>query len=70
MKKILDKDISFLELGNDILLKLNNNNIISINDLWMINRMYLKEIGFNNDEIKKIVIQMQLHGIDLNKRVY
>lgn len=70
MKKILDKDISFLELGNDILLKLNSNNIIRINDLWKINRMYLKEMGFNNDEIKKIVIQMQLHGIDLNKRVY
>lgn len=70
MKKILNKDISFLELGNDIEDKLNNKNITNISDLWLMNKVYLKELGFNNDEIKKIVIQMQLHGIDLNKRVY
>lgn len=70
MKKILNKDISFLELGNDIEDKLNKNNIINVTDLWLINKVCLKELGFNNDEIKRIIIQMQLHGIDLNKRVY
>ena len=33
-------------------------------------RINLKTLGFTNDEIKEIVISLQLIGLDLNKKKY
>jgi len=50
--------------------KLNNNNIYTVNDLWKLKRKDLKGFDLNDNEIKQIIIKMQLHGIDLNRRIY
>lgn len=50
--------------------KLNNNNIHTVNDLWNLKRKDLKSFDLNDNEIKQIIIKMQLHGIDLNRRIY
>ena len=46
----------------------------SINNLSlskeMINKLKEKELGFAYDEIKEIVISLQLIGLDLNKKKY
>ena len=70
MKKILNKSISYLNLDCEIEKKLEFNKILIINELWCLDKSYLKNIGFNNDEIKKITIQLQLNGLDLNKKIY
>ena len=49
---------------------LKNNEIITVGSLWEKNRKALKEIGLKDNEIKQITIQLQLLGLDLNKRVY
>ena len=41
-----------------------------IEDVWKLKRINLKNLGFNNDEIKEIVISLQLIGLDLNKKKY
>lgn len=66
----LDDKISKLELDFDIVHLLDENNIISIKDLWMNDRNSLKNMGFSDVEINKIKIKMQLYGLDLNKKVY
>ena len=46
------------------------NKINSIKDLWNLKRQDLKKLGLNDQQINQISIQMQLIGIDLNKKVY
>lgn len=70
MKKILNKGISFLNLDFEIKNKLTEHNILIINDLWILQKNDLKNIGFNNEKIKKISIQLQLNRIDFKKKVY
>ena len=67
---ILDKNIEELQLNNKIISKLKDNNIIIIKDLWKMKRKELKQLGFSDSEISQIIIKLQLHAIDLNKRVY
>lgn len=59
-----------MKLDCDIEERLKTNNVLLINDLWCLEKNYLKNIGFNSEEIKKIIIQLQLNGIDLNKKIY
>ena len=33
-------------------------------------RKELKQLGFSDNEITQIIIKLQLHAIDLNKRSY
>ena len=67
---ILEKNIEELQLNNKILSKLKEKNIMIIKDLWKMKRKELKQLGFSDNEISQIIIKLQLHAIDLNKRVY
>ena len=66
--KYLDEDISYLKLNNDINNIFKDNNILTIEDLWIKNRTYLKNLGLSDNEIKQIIIKLELIGLDLNKR--
>ena len=67
---ILEKSITELELNNKITNKLKDKDILKIKDLWKMGRKELKQIGFSDSEISQIIIKLQLHAIDLNKKVY
>ena len=66
---ILDNSINLLELDSNINKKLFTNNISLVKDLWLLNRSNLKEMNFNSNEINKIIISLQLKGLDLNKKI-
>lgn len=62
--------VNNMSLSKTIIDKLNNNNIIHIEELWSLKRSELKNMGFSNDEINTIIISLQLIGLDLNKKKY
>lgn len=66
----LKKDIVTLELENKIINNLKKNNIIIIEDLWILKRNDLKSMGLSDSEINQILIKLQLLGIGLNKKTY
>lgn len=66
----LVKNVDILDVDKSIIDTLKNNEIITIGNLWELNRKKLKELGLKDNEIKQITIQLQLLGLDLNKRVY
>lgn len=68
--KCLDKKIDSLELDNSIIIKLKENNIHHVEDLWKKNKKYLKEIGLNDHDIYQITVKLQLLSLDLNKKIY
>lgn len=68
--KILEKELKDLELPVTLVKKLNDNNLTILNDIWILKRKDLKEIGLSDNEINQIVIKLQLHGYDLNKKKY
>lgn len=67
---MLNQDISRLDLESSLIVKLKDNNINTIHDLWRLKRTDLKKIGLNDNEINQIMIKLQLQGIDLNKKIY
>ena len=67
---ILEKNIQELQLNNKIINKLKEKDIRIIKDLWKMKRKEIKQLGFSDSEISQIIIKLQLHAIDLNKRVY
>ncbi len=66
----VDKDIKILDLDKEIEGILRKNNIITIENIWVMNRKKLKELGLKDNDIKQITIKLQLLGLDLNKRIY
>lgn len=66
----IEKSISVLELDKEINNLLKKNNITKVEDVWVLNRKKLKEMGLNDNEIKQVVIKLQLLGLDLNKKMY
>lgn len=66
----VDKDIKILDLDKEIEEVLRKNNIITIENIWIMNRKKLKELGLKDNDIKQITIKLQLLGLDLNKRIY
>lgn len=68
--KYLNKNIEFLNLENNILLKLKENNINTIEEIWKTNRKSLKKNGLTDSEINQIAIKLQLLSLDLNKKIY
>lgn len=66
----IEKDIKILDLDKQISDLLKKNDIVTIENLWVLNRKKLKELGLKDNEIKQITIKLQLLGLDLNKRVY
>ena len=70
MNRIKNYRLEDLKLTNDILNKMNKNNIRSIGDVWILKRTDLKQMGFSNEEINLIIIELELLGLDLNKKIY
>lgn len=66
----LEDSLKQLAIDSKIIQKLNNNHIIKIKDLWQLKRKNLKELGLTDTEINHITIKLQLHSIDLNKKIY
>ncbi len=63
-------NIKTLELRENLLQKLINNNINTIEDIWRFKKEDLRDIGFSLKEIGEITTKLQLLGLDLNKKVY
>ena len=70
MFKINNRDISKLSLSKELINKLKDKKLNYIEDVWQLKRINLKTLGFTNDEIKEIIISLQLIGLDLNKKKY
>jgi len=70
MFKINNKDVNNLSLSKELINKLKDKELNYIEDVWVLKRINLKNLGFTNDEIKEIVISLQLIGLDLNKKKY
>ncbi len=66
----LNSSIDTLKLNNEVSTKLINNDILTVFNLWSLNRKQLKKMRLADNEINQIIIKMQLHGIDLNKKTY
>lgn len=69
-REVLKKDIEILNLDSGIIKKLKENNINTIEELWIMNRHKLKDMNFKDNEINQIIIKLQLIGIDLNHKRY
>lgn len=69
-KNYLELPVEKLDIKDNIVDKLKLNNIFFIKDIWCLKRKNLKDLDLNDSEINKIIIQLQLNGIDLNKKVY
>lgn len=68
--KYISKDISILELDDNIDSLLKANAIKTVNDLWIKSKKELKSYGLNDKDIKYVSIKLQLIGLDLNKKMY
>ena len=66
----LEDKIENLNLSKSINKILKENNIVYIKDLWNLTRKQLKTFKLKDNEIKDIIISLQLQGLDLNKRIY
>lgn len=67
---VVEEDIKILSLSKGLTDKLRKENMNSINDIWILKRKELKELSFTDQEIKSIIISLQLRGLDLNKKIY
>lgn len=70
MFKINNKEVNSLSISKELINKLKEKELNYIEDVWVLKRINLKELGFTYDEIKEIVISLQLIGLDLNKKKY
>lgn len=69
-KLFLEKPIEELDINNKLIDKLKSNNLVYVKDLWMLKRKDLKGFELSDSEINQIIIKLQLHGCDLNKKIY
>lgn len=69
-KILLDDELCKLDLEKELESKLNDNGLNTIRDLWLLKRTNLKEMGFKDKEINRIIVHLQLCGYDLNKKKY
>ena len=67
MKEVLKKEVNTLKLDKKIIGILNSKNIDTVYKLCNCSRMELASIGLSNNEINKLIIVMQLNGLDLKK---
>jgi len=65
---LIEKRIEYLKLNDTINNVLKENNINSIEDLWVKTRSNLKKLGLNDTQIKEIIIKLELIGLDLNRK--
>lgn len=67
MKKILEESIFILNLDKITSKRLSNNNIDTIIKLCEYSRMDLTKLEFTNEQINKIIVNLQLIGLDLKR---
>ena len=68
--KYIELEISNMGLPKELISKLKNANINKIKDIWILSRIDLRNIGFTNEDINLMIIELQLLGLDLNKKIY
>lgn len=68
--KYLEEKIEVLDLDSNIISNLKKVNIAFVKDLWTQNRKKLKSMNLSDSDINKIIIKLQLIGLDLNKKDY
>ena len=68
--KILDNEIEFLSLSDNVNKILKSNNINYVKDLWPLTRKDLKNLNLSDRDIQGVIIKLQLRGLDLNKKKY
>lgn len=69
-QKILEKSIEELGLNTKMTSILVDNDINTIEDIWVLKRKDLRAFSLSDSDITQIVIKLQLFGLDLNKKVY
>ncbi len=69
-KMILEKSIEELGLNTKMTSILVDNDINTIEDIWVLKRKDLRAFSLSDSDITQIVIKLQLFGLDLNKKVY
>ncbi len=66
----LDVPIETLHLTDNIIKKLKELQLYTVQDLWCCKREFLKKNGCTDSEIHKIQIELQLRSIDFNHKIY
>ena len=69
MKCVLKESLCYLNLDIKLIEKLEKNNINNVEELWLLTKKDLKLIGINDQEIHQIMIRLELHGLDLGKKI-
>ena len=69
MKNVLNESLSYLSLDSKLIKKLNENNILTVEQLWVLSRKELKKMNITDQEIHQIMIRLELHGLDLGKKI-
>lgn len=69
MKNVLNDSIKVLKFDDGLNNKLTENNILTVESLWSLTRKELKQLSFTDQDIHKIIISLELHGLDLGKRI-
>ncbi len=67
---LLKEDVSILSLNEDVRQKLEENNILKIEDLCSMTKADLRNINFEQSDINSIEIKLQLNGLDIKKKRY
>ncbi len=70
MKDLLERNISFLKLSDNVNKALKENDIKTVNELWHLTRKDLKKMGLSDKEITSIIIKMELNALDLGGKTY
>ena len=69
MEIILHNSVETLKLGEKLNSKLKEKHIIKVEELWELTRKELKKLSFTDQDIHKIIIGLELHGLDLGKKI-
>lgn len=69
-REYLSSSTDTLDLDVRTLNILKEKNILTIEELWHLKRKDLREMGITESEINRIIIIFELHGMDLNSKIY
>lgn len=67
---LLKEDLSILNLNDDVMQRLEENNIMKVEDLCSMTKADLRSINFEQSDISTIEIKLQLNGLDIKKKRY
>ena len=67
---LLKEDLSILNLNDDVMQRLEKNNIMKVEDLCSMTKADLRNINFEQSDISTIEIKLQLNGLDIKKKRY